>query len=79
MAGGEFWNNLLDTISGKTKQDIVKEQIAAAEAVAVAQAEADKAKSSPEALAQRYKLVIGVTYALVAGTILIIFMYYKFR
>lgn len=78
MAGGVFWSNLLDTISGKGKRDVTESQIEAATQVALAQAAAEEVKNSPEALAERRKLIIGVTLALVGGAIIITILYFKF-
>ena len=79
MAVEDFFDSLLDKISGKAKKDLVQSQIDAAKEVAIAQAKLEEAKSSPEALAERRKLIIGVILAVAVAGGVIMVLYYKYK
>ena len=74
----DFWENLLDSISGQTEKELIEKQLEIQEQIAIANAEAEAAKYSPEALAEKRKTVIGVSIAVLSAIIIIFFLYYKF-
>ncbi len=75
----DFFENLLDSISGKTSKDITQAQIDAATQIAIAQSEAEAAKSSPEALEERRKMVIGIVTAVSVAAIIITILWIKYK
>ena len=79
MAQGEFWQSLLDSISGQSSKELIEKKIEYAKEIAIAQADADAAKYTPEALEEKRKLVVGVAISLSAAAIIIAVLYYKFK
>ncbi len=82
MAEGAFWDGVKDFFGGK-KADIAAEQIAATATLAgqqlAAEVAIEKAKQSPEAIAERNKLYIQGTIVLLVAGIIITFIILKFR
>ena len=76
---GDFFGNLLDTISGQTAKELTQAQIDAAKEVALAQAQSEATKSSPEALAERGKIILGVVGALSLAAVIITILWIKFK
>ncbi len=74
----DFLENFLETISGQAGQDLTQQQIEAAQEVAIAQTAADVLKNSPEAIAERRKLILGVLFIVVLAGLGITYLYFRY-
>ena len=82
MAQGQFWEGITAFFGG-SKAAIAEQQIEATAALAAqqlaAQVEIEKAKNDPEAIAERNKLYVQITVALLLAGIIITFIIIKLK